>query len=182
MNKLHTRLQQMSRKSLSIAIIASAIFANGAYTIHKELAGKAESQQASLSQINRWKQEYELLKPYQAAWNKALTSTSELTDRDRIFEAPSLQRYGLSTNRERIIMDKDEPMTSNGIPLQASRVCLKSVSDHGFAVTAPRFAPDLLNGIEELAKRRDVEIQNIHLTTENGTPKAVMDFCLIFRA
>lgn len=182
MSALHTGLQQMSRKSLAIALIASAILGNGAYTIHKELVGKADAQQASLSQINRWKQEYELLKPYQTEWNKTLTSTRDLTDLDRIFEAPNLKQYGLSTNRERIVMDKDEPMSLNGTPLQASRVCLKSSSDRGFSVTAPRFAPDLLNGLEELAKRRDVEIQNIQLTTENGTPKAVMDFCLVFRS
>jgi len=182
MSTLHTLVQQMSRKSLFFSLIAAAIFANGAYAIRNELVSKADSQQASLSQIKRWKAEYDILKPVQAEWNKTLTSTREITDLNRIYETLNLKKHGLNTNQERLIVDKIESVTPNSTLIQATRVCLKTSTDRGFAITAPRFAPDLLNGLEDLAKRRDVEVQNIQLTTENGTPKAVMDFCLVFRA
>jgi hypothetical protein len=181
MKNFHSIWQQTSRKSLIFAILAAVILCNSAYDNYKILSLKSEQQQASLSKINRWKAEYEMLKPFQTEWNKTLIPTSDITDLYHVFNALDLERYGLSTNQERLNVEKIAQITPEGVPIHANRVCLKTAGDTGLAVTAPRFSPDLLNGLAKLADRRDVEIQNIQLAIENGMPKAVMDFCLVFR-
>lgn len=182
MSTLNTIWQQTNRKTLALSVVIALILISGAHTANQTLAEKAKQQQSALSQIKHWKAEYELLKPYQAQWDKKLTPTNEIKDLYHVYTTLDLQRYGLTTNQEHLIIDRIEPVTPNGTPINAIRSCLKTASDNGLSVTASRFSPDLLNGLERLADRRDVEIQNIQLTTENGAPKAVMDFCLIFRA
>lgn len=174
--------QQTNRAGVAIAVVASFILLNGAYSGYKTLTNKAEQQHAALSQINRWKTEYELLKPVQARWNQTLAPTNEITDLYHIYNALKLASHGLHTDQERLLVEKIEPIVLNGVPLYATRVCLKTAAENGLAVYAPNFSPNLLDGLEQLADRHDVEIQNIVLTTENGMPKAIMDFCLIFRS
>lgn len=178
---LSTLVQRSNRATLAIALIAAVILGSSAIEDYRTLADKADKQQSALSQINRWKTEYDALKPYQAEWDKTLTATSQITDLYHVYAALHIESHGLKTNQERLIVDKIESIVSSGTPIHASRVCLKTAPENGLSVTAPRFTPDLLDGLKQIAARRDVEINNIQLTTENGTPKALIDLCLIFR-
>lgn len=181
MSALRTQWQQTNRKSLFIALAIALILGNSAYNIFNVGSAKTTEQEQSLAQLNRWKAEYEVLLPYQTEWERVLTPTKNIRDKDQLYKVLDLAKYGLSTNQEHMVSDKDVAITPNNTPINARRACLKTGGDHGFAITAPHFSPDLLDGLENLAKRRDIEIQNIQLTTENDTPKAIVDFCLVVR-
>lgn len=179
---MNSILQYTHRSTLIVSLIAAVILGNSAFNDNQILAQKVEGQQSALNQINRWKAEYDALKPFQAKWDKTLAPTSQITDLYHIYIALDIERHGLKTDQELLIVYKIEPITLNGTPIHASRVCLKSIGDTGLAITAPHFSPDLLNGLKQLAERRDVEINNIQLGTQHNVPKATLDICLVFRA
>lgn len=175
-----TIIQRSNRTTLLVSILAALILCNSAYHHYAVMTDKATQQQTALSQINRWKAEYDALKPYQAMWDKTLLPTSQIYDLYHVYKALNIQ-HGLQTDQERLLISKIEPVFLSNVPIHASRVCLTTAASTGLVITAPHFSPELLDGLKQLAARRDVEINNITLTTENGVPKAITDFCLIFR-
>lgn len=173
--------QRGNRKLLLLTIAASLVIAQAAFTNYKVLARKANQQQTALSALKRWKAEYEVLLPVQSQWEKTLPPVKNITDIYRLYGALQLHRYGLTTDPERLVIKQPEQVAVNGVPLNATRICISSAGETGLALSAPRFSPDLLSGIDALANRRDVEISNIVLSAANGVPKAVLDLCLVFR-
>lgn len=175
-------IQHTNRATLGIALIAAVIIGNSTITDSRVITEKAAAQKQALSQINRWKAEYDALKPYQAQWNKALLPTAEIKDLYRVYAALDIERHGLKADQGNLLVDKIEPITLNETLIHAYRVCVRTATDVGLTVTAPRFSPDLLDGLKQLAARHDIEIGNIQLSAHNGAPKATMDLCLIFRS
>jgi len=179
---MRSLIQHTNRATLASAVIAALLIGNSAITDNRVIAEKAEGQKQALSQINRWKAEYDALKPYQAQWDKALLPTTEIKDLYRVYAALGIERHGLKADQGNLLVDKIEPITLNETPIHAYRVCVKTATDVGLTVTAPRFSPDLLEGLKQLAARHDIEIGNIQLSAHNGAPKATIDLCLIFRS
>lgn len=182
MSSMPFNWQRTNRTLLTVVCIAGALLCQSAYTNYMALETKAKQQASALSQLKRWKSEYEALRPFQTQWDSTLPPVKDITDIYRVFTAIRLDEYGLSTNQEHLVIKKIDPVLSNGISLNATRICINSAGETGLAVTAPRFAPDLLNGIDGLLKRRDIEVTNIVLSAVSGVPKAVLDLCLVFRA
>ncbi|CAG0975685.1 hypothetical protein RHDC4_01568 [Rhodocyclaceae bacterium] len=182
MSNLAIYWQRANRKVFGVVALASLILAQSAFLNFGAVSAKAGQQNAALAELKRWKAEYEALKPVQAQWNETLPPISDITDRYHLFAALHLDKYGLTSSKEALLVRKPpEPVVVNGAPLNATRLCVSTGGEQGLALTAPRFSPDLLSGIDVLANRRDIEISNITLSTANGVPKAVIDLCMLFR-
>jgi hypothetical protein len=171
-----------NRKALLAAFICAAVVANGAWKAYQIITAKAAEQQQSLTALNRWKAEYELLAPYQKQWTEMIAPHTSITDLYSVNHALRLDKYGLATDPMKLIVDRIAPMEQSGMSLGATRLCLKTAGETGVALTAPQFSPDLLRGLSVFAERRDIETGNITLTTANNAPKVIMGLCLILRA
>ncbi|MBN9424613.1 MAG: hypothetical protein BGO63_15255 [Candidatus Accumulibacter sp. 66-26] len=172
--------QRTNRKVLGIVAVASFITLQAAHVNYEVVGQKAAQQKTALAELKRWKSEYEALLPIQTKWNNSLPSVSNIKDKYSLFDAIRLKEYGLSSDREKLDIKKIDSIASNGVALNATRICVNSAGESGLTVTAPHFS-ELLTGLDELTHRRDIEVSNITLAVANGAPKAVVNMCLVFR-
>lgn len=180
MNTTTAYWQRTNRKVLGVVTLASFIALQAAQTNFEVVNQKANQQKAALAELKRWKSEYEALLPIQTQWNSSLPPAGNIKDKYSLFNAIRLEEYGLSSDQEKLDIKKIDPIVSNGVALNATRICVSSAGETGLAVTAPHFS-ELLTGLDELTHRRDIEISNVTLAVANGTPRAVVNMCLVFR-
>lgn len=181
MNSAAMYWERANKKVLGLVALSSLILLQTAATNYQILRQKAQQQQQALGELKRWKSEYEALLPIQKQWQDAIPSAKNIADIYSLYNAIGLDKYGLSSNPEKLTVKNGiEPLTAKGSPLGATRVCVSSAGETGLAVSAPHVS-DLLTGLDALVRRRDINVANITLSVANGTPKAVLDLCLIFR-
>jgi len=71
--------------------------------------------------------------------------------------------------------------SADGTPLDADRICLATAGHSGIIATADTIYPTLLNGLDQIAKRKDIEISAITLTATDHIAKATFPLCLRLR-
>lgn len=168
------------------AMIFSAAFAAvllyAAYPAYTTVDKKAASQTASLNQLTRWKSEYETLLPIQAEWDKLLVPAAQVNDIDTLLRIVGFPKYGFNVETDKIAVNSPEALEANDkTPLAADRVCLVTAGQPGVVVTADTIYPTLINGLDQLARRKDVEIKSITLTSKGRTATATIGLCLHLR-
>lgn len=175
-----TYWQRGDKTVFAVVATIAVILGQTGWTNSQILSQKAQKQQQSLAELKRWKSEYEALLPIQRQWEEAIPSARNINDIYSLYNAIGLEKYGLASNQEKLSVKNIEPLTAKGSPLGAQRVCINSAGENGLALTAAHFS-DLLTGMDGLIRRRDISVTNITLSAAGGTPKAVVDLCLLFR-
>ena len=169
-------------RTLMFSVALAIVLLSAAYPAYNIVYRKAIAQTASLNQLTRWKSEYETLRPVQAEWDRLLVPAAQITDIDSLLRVVGLEKYGFTVENEKLTVTAPETVkTPDETPLDADRVCLATAGQPGVAVTADTIYPTLINGLDRLAKRKDIEIKSMTLASKGRTATAMILLCLHLR-
>lgn len=164
-----------------LAVLFALILAYYGYATYQTVNEKAEAQSRSVQQLTRWKAEYTSLLPYRTQWDKQIPPASMVNDIYSLHKILALDSYGLQADATKITVTKIEAISISEIPIATTRVCLATAGYPGIRVTAPFIYPDFITALEALAKRRDIEIASLTITTVDGVASAILPICLRIR-
>lgn len=168
-------------KLFFFSLAIAAILGNAAYTAYTIVDAKAVGQNTAFDQLSRWKAEYDSLRPFQVQWEQQIQPASQVEDLYSILKIAALDTYGFTVDTATLIVTKIESViAADSTPLQTDRVCLASAGQSGIVVTADNIYPTLITGLNQLAKRKDVEIASITFSTTN-TNRGTATFQLCIR-
>lgn len=164
-----------------VALFVFGVLLYSAWQAYSTLQSKAAGQQDALAAFTRWQGNYTALQPVQHRWNTTFTSAAAITDRRAIYRLLDIEESGLSSDMDKMNVDKIEKVTSAGIEIGLVKACLTTAGEPGLAVSADSYG-QLLSGIDRIVRRRDVQIEGIAVTADKGMPKAVLGgFCVMVR-
>lgn len=165
---------------LIIALMFGSILLVGGIASYKALIKRTTEQVAINDSINRWKQSYKALQVVVKEWNSTFhTSSNKLDDRG-IIQLINLGGVGLTAETDYLVLLSNTPVTSRGLDLGLSKICLGTKGDT-FSVSAPSYS-ELLAGLERLAARSDLTINTITIVGDATFPQANLGgFCVLIR-
>lgn len=165
---------------LVMALVVAAIPAMTGLKTYKTLTQKAADQRAETERVNRWKSSVQALGSTITEWQTTYRPASSVPDLYTLASYLGITESGLSADTDNITIAKDESIKSNGIELGLTKLCLAN-GNQGFVVKA--FSYDaLLDGINHLAHRKDIYLDNIAIVSDNGSPQAnIGDLCVYVR-
>lgn len=172
-------------RSVILGLVAASLFAYTGYEGMAVLLRKAKEQDAATNVVTQWKAGYDALSKSREAWLKRYPDMGRFNDLLGLMRNVQLERYGLSADPDSLASLKVEDVERSGVNLGLTRVCVGSTSatdSAGLLVTASNYS-SLLEGIERLAKRSDVEISSITVSSsESAAAQATLGgFCLLLR-
>lgn len=165
---------------LSVALAAVCLLkGNEALSV---LTEKAKAQAVVTDSVERWKQQYLALGDTAKQWDEAFKPESSVQDMLTLLSLVRLNEYGLMTDIDKTALAKYEPVAHNGSPVGLMRICLMTFGTNGGLEVSSGSYQRLFDGIDQLAKRRDIDIGNINVVGNKERPVAVLgDFCVILR-
>lgn len=174
----------MHRTGKLASIVALALFVvliYNAWQAYATLQSKAAGQKDALTAFGQWQSNYTALQPVQKRWENTFAGAATITDRRAIYRLLDIEGAGLSSDMDKMNVDKIENITVAGIEIGLVKVCLTSAGEPGLSVTGNSYA-QLLSGIDRVTKRRDIQIEAIAVSSDKGMPKAVLGgFCVMVR-
>lgn len=174
----------MHRTGKLASLAALALFAvliYSAWQAYSTLQSKAAGQKDALAAFGQWQSNYTALQPVQKRWDSTFTGAAAITDRRAIYRLLDIEGAGLSADMDKMNVDKIEKVTAAGIEIGLVKACLTSAGEAGLSVNGDSYA-QLLSGIDRIAKRRDIQVESISVSSDKGMPKAVLGgFCMMVR-
>lgn len=125
-NKPHTL-------GLLFAIMVVLLLAFSGYNGFKVANERKIQQEQALEAFRQWKTEYLALKPIQDKWDATYPNAKDIRDVNSLYK---LIQGHIQTNPDKLLVEKIERVTSNGIEVGLSRVCLVTSGEMGFAIEA----------------------------------------------
>lgn len=166
-------------KPILFGCVIAGIFAYAGFTAYETVATKARAQASSLGQLSRWKSEYESLRPFQAKWDQLLPASASINSLYDLRGVVNFEQYGLQVDLGTLALTVS-PIMREGVPLLADRVCLTTSGQPGVVATAANIYPTLIAGLDGLARRKDIEISNLTLTSSGQSARAIFPLCVRF--
>ncbi|MCP4022659.1 MAG: hypothetical protein GY729_12520 [Desulfobacteraceae bacterium] len=143
---------------------------------------KIKAQHENNVALDRFKSIYDGLKPVKDNWNTTYQDSAKFKDHLRLYEMLGIERYGLKSDAEKLNPKEIERVYYQGTNIGLDRICLKSKNASGFLITANSFS-DMMKGLDNLTKRKDIRMDNIKLVLQKQQPSAVIEnFCVLFRS
>ena len=163
-------------------IVLAGFMAWKGHESREALLQRAEVQEGHTERLQRWKVAYEALLPVHEEWQRTFASTREIQDILGLYDRININQSGVDVSPETLVLQSATRVKLGGQDIGLNRVCLSSKGDNGLLMRAETFS-DLLNGIENLAEREDIEIGRIQLGSgKDARPQAVaQDFCALLR-
>ena len=168
-------------KLLAIMALGLAVIsATQGMKVHRLMNEKATAQNNVTESVNRWKSNYLALGDSIKRWNKDYRTQDSVPDLMTLIAIVRLGDYGLSTDTDRIILNKIEPITQNGASIGLTKVCLATTSNgSALEVKAPSYKA-LFRGVKQLAHRPDIYADAIAIKGDKSTPVANLgEFCVL---
>lgn len=164
-----------------LASAAAAILLQAGVLGYRQLADKAHQQSSISSSVARWKHSYLALAGTQERWEKSFQSVEQLPDLLSVARLLRLADYGLHANSDALELKSAEPVQSNGIALGLNKLCLGTGGD-SFVIEAANYET-LFSGLEKLAQRHDLLVDNVRIVGEKSVAQARIGLmCLYFRS
>jgi len=178
---------QLKNGPVAFAVALGLLFAWEGYKGHTTLVAKAAEQDKVTESVQRWKSSYEALADVRQRWDKYYQPTSAIRDivssNQSLYAKVGLERYGLRTDQDNLVLNTDNPVTQNGTPIGLIKACMGTGTAEGGAliVEADNYA-QLFDGINKLSRRPDIYIGNITVEGDKPQPLAKLgDFCMYLR-
>ncbi|MQA40762.1 hypothetical protein [Rugamonas aquatica] len=177
MHKVANRSLLLTLLSLSLALVLTQAGLKGYAT----LAAKAKEQNAITDSVVRWKHSYLALAGTQERWGKTYRAASTIPDMLSLVALMDLPAYGLRASTDTLVLKTAEQLKANNIELGLTKLCLGTAAEH-FVVEAGSYDA-LLRGLDKLAHRADVVVDNVSIVGEKEVPQAKLgELCLLFRS
>lgn len=177
-------VRSMGRTPLILALAFAAALANGGWEAFGVLKAKAAAQIAVTESVERWKSSYLALADSVRQWEKNYRTEESIQDQASLYDELNLSQYGFTFDMDSTVISRIEPVTSEGIPIGLTKVCLsQGLSGDGLEIRATSYT-DLLAGLKKLAERPDIFVGTIMVKSndEKAVPGAVLgNFCLLLR-
>lgn len=166
---------------LVLAFALAGIFTFGGISSYKILAAKAKEQTAVTESVIRWKRSYMALAGTQERWKKTYPAASHIPDLWTLISLLDLRKLGLKADTDTLVLKTDEQLKANNVPLGLTKLCLGTSQD-GFLVEANSY-DELLKGVDRLAHRADIYVDNIAIMGDRDVPQAkIADLCMLLRS
>jgi hypothetical protein len=137
-------------------------------------------QQANTDNLKLWLSNYHALELRENDWKETLKTLAS-QDLVVLFNTLNLDSIGLMSNADKLLIDKVERLSFNDTELEASLTYVYTEGSSGLLVTASTWQA-LFMGIEQLASRRDIQIQAITMVTNNAkTPTSIINLAIVLR-
>lgn len=162
--------------ALGLALISTA----QGIKVHRVMSEKALAQHNVTESVNRWKQNYLALGESIKRWEKDYRTQASVPDLMTLISIIRLNDYGLSTNTDRIILEKIEPVVQNGMQIGLTKVCLATSSNGANLEVQASSYKELFKGINQLVNRRDIFVDSIAIKGDKSKPVANLgEFCIL---
>jgi hypothetical protein len=167
------------------AVAVAAVLLISGLSARKTLLEKATQEDAVIASLLDWKEKYLGLQPTEAEWVKTFVSYKDNRDIRALINVVDLRTAGLTGDTDYTVVSKVEKITglgSNSVDLGLTKICLGMNGQPAFVVKAPTYH-ELIDGIHELAGRRDLLIGSIDIKGNGAMPSAALDgFCILVRS
>lgn len=155
---------------------------------YQALAERATSQSAVTQAVLRWKHSYLALGGTQQRWQASYRSVASLPDLQALSDQLALGPLGLRADTDALSLRSVESVRQGNVELGLTRLCLSTGNDV-FRLEADSYAA-LLRGLEALARRPDVVLDQISVGGEAGratrestrAQARLGNLCLLFRS
>jgi len=134
---------------------------------------RIEQQQNITRNVSQVKATYDALKPTIKAWENSFTDSEDIISIISLFRALNIGSSGLVSHGNDFIEGSLGSVTYQGADLGLMKRCIKN-SGTGFIAESNSLI-NLMNGIERLESRKDVEWNTLTISVKNGTPTVVFD-------
>ena len=174
---------QTKKIAYFLAIFGALIFGYEGVRGYQVMSAKASQQEEVTETMQRFKSSFMALADSRSKWDKSYHRESSVQDIVSLFALVELEKYGLTTDADSLVLSKVEQVTGSNAPIGLTKICISSGSMDSFAlvVQAPNYQ-NLMTGIGQLAKRPDIYLGNIDVKGDKQIPIAKLgDFCLLLR-
>jgi hypothetical protein len=166
---------------LLLSVALAAVLGIAGVQGYKTMSNKAKEQTAITESVVRWKRSYMALAGTQDRWEKTYKAASGIPDMLTLVSLLNLTAYNLSADTDQLVLKSDEQVTANGEVLGLTKLCL-GTGQENFIVEADSYGR-LLAGVEQLARRSDVFLDNISVVGDKAVPQArIGEMCLLLRS
>lgn len=164
-----------------LGIALAGVLVIGGINGHKTMSAKAKEQDGITESVVRWKRSYMALAGTQERWVKTYKSATGIPDLLSLVSLLNLPDYYLSANTDELVLKSVEQVTANGVELGLTKLCMSTEQEH-FVVEAGTYDA-LLKGVEKLASRKDLYLDNISILGDKPIPQArIGELCLLLRS
>lgn len=164
-----------SRLAVYLALLFAGVVGLNTWETIRHVRSVIERQEAVTAQLQRWRATYAALRPVEAQWTSQIQSVSEFKDLLSLYHALNIERTGLLSSADLIVVDSISRVTEGGTDIGAIAVTISSAGKQGVIVSAETYSA-LIHGLNELVNRRDVRIGSVMIGSDTGskTPQAVI--------
>jgi len=162
--------------------VISFVFLSQSFPAWDKLKGVTTKQIAANEMLIEWKAAYQALLPVNDQWKNRFVSASDVKDLLSLFRVVNLDQHGLISDVDTIKQISGEAVLFNGLSVGLQRVCLGNAGGP-LDLTATNMTA-LRVGLQQLAKRNDIELGSVEITYDRESKKPtarVSDFCLRVR-
>lgn len=166
---------------LALSVALAGVLVSGGVSNYRTLSSKAKEQEAITESVMRWKRSYLALAGTQERWKKTYRAASSIPDLLTLISMLDLSSLGLKADTDKLVLKTDEQVTANNVPVGLTKLCI-GTGQENFTVEAGSY-DQLLKGIDKLAHRSDLFVDNISIMGDKDVPQArIGDLCLLLRS
>lgn len=179
-----------NNKRQTFSILFSLIFAGMLFSqgrdLHKILNDKTSQQNAVVDGLVRFKQQFLAVNESRIKWESNYLREDKATDRAALIKYLNFNQYELFSDPDSIALTKVEQVKADAksdIEIGITRYCMSSGTGDGSAlqVSASSYKK-LLDGLDLLSKRPDIQIGSISIGGNRTEPIAALGgFCILLR-
>lgn len=173
------------RALLIISLALAAILLNMGWQSSTILAGKATAQRVITEGVYQWQQSFRALREVAIKWDQTFNNTEAVQDLVSLYAMIGLQRYGLQTDADTVILSRVELVNQGTVPIGLTKICListKGADQDSLLVWAADYET-LFRGLTQLASQPDIDINSISIRGEKNTHASASlgQFCVLLR-
>lgn len=162
-------------------LVFALIFIGGGLQVRETILSSAFAQEANTRELIRWKSAYQALKHINNTWKKEFVPLGEVNDLVGLYRRFDMEETGLKVDRKTLRVSDISQVKFDGRNLGLARICVDGERGRGLAARE-RSASALLNGVQRLEQRRDVEFSGATLSSDdNGVKLTVNNLCFLLR-
>ena len=166
---------------LMLSVALAGVLVSGGVSSYRTLSSKAKEQQDITESVMRWKRSYLALAGTQERWKKTYPAASSIPDLLTLISLLDLPSLGLKADTDKLVLKTDEQVTANNVPVGLTKLCI-GTGQENFVVEAGSYDL-LLKGVDRLAHRSDLFVDNISVVGDKDVPQArIGDLCMLLRS
>lgn len=168
------------------AVVLSGMLCFYGWKLHAVFISKANAQLEVVESLNRWSQQYLAMEDVKKNWESNFEPESKVKHISGLYDLIGFMKYGLQNDKDSISLSglsQVMQQTQKDMPLGLTKICMTngSLDSTAVIVGADNYS-QLLNGIEKIANRKDIIIDNVTIQGDKNVPIARLGgFCIQVR-